>query len=178
MRKASVVVAWMLLAAVTAWAQNQLATVTSSAPFTLRGATVTPGQGVPTWPVLSGDGLTAGNALTIVTFPDGSVLTLSPGSEAKIDVVNGRPVFQLLTGTMTYSLKSTSAVQLMAGNQTVTPKGLIGTLTAGGSSAVVGGLPAAHTGAILLGAGVAVILGAAGVGIYEATKGGPLVSPL
>lgn len=178
MRKASVM-ACMMLAAVTAWAQNQVATVTSSAPFTLRGATVTPGQGVPTWPVLSGDDLKAGNALTIVTFPDGSVLTLSPGSEAKIDFVNGKPEFQLLSGTATYSLKSTSAVELMAGNQTVVPKGLTGTLTAGGHSGLVGGgwWTGAHAGAVLVGAGAVVALGAAGFGIYEVTKGGPPISP-
>jgi len=175
MRKAWVVVTWIVLAAVTAWAQNQVATVTSSAPFTLRGAMLTPGEGVPTWPVLLGDDLKAGNALTIVTFPDGSVLTLSPGSEAKFDFVNGKPEFQLVTGTATYSLKSTFAVQLMAGNQTVTPKRLIGTLTVGGFAAAGGGLTA---GTILLGAGILAGTGALGIGLYEATKGGPLVSPL
>jgi hypothetical protein len=176
MRKASVV-AWMALAAMTAWAQTQVATVTSSAPFSLSGATIAPGQGVPTWPVFSGGDLQAGNALTIVTFPDGSVVTLSPASEARIDLVNGRPVFQLLTGTATYSLKSTSAVQLMTDNRSVAPKGLIGTLTAGGRSSVAGGLwTTGHTGAIVLGSVVAVGLGAAGFGIYEATKGGPPIS--
>ncbi len=65
------------------------------------------------WPVLAGDDVKAGNALTIVTFPDGSVVTLAPGSEGKIDLSNGKPVFQLLAGTARYSLKSITAVQLM-----------------------------------------------------------------
>jgi hypothetical protein len=66
-----------VLAAVVGWGQNQVATVTSYTPFTLRGAAI-PGQGVPMWPVLAGDTVKAGNALTNMTFPDGSVLTLDP----------------------------------------------------------------------------------------------------
>ena len=54
--------ACLVFMAVTAWAQTQVATVTSSATFTLRGAGITPGQGVPMWPVLAGDHVTAGNA--------------------------------------------------------------------------------------------------------------------
>ncbi len=69
MRKIMSMVSVTLLAA-TAWAQTQVATVTSSATFTLRGAGITPGQGIPMWPVLAGDDVKAGSTLTIVTFPD------------------------------------------------------------------------------------------------------------
>ena len=89
----------LVLVAVAAKAQTQVATVTSSAPFTLRGAGITPGQGVPMWPVLAGDDIKAGSTLAIVTFPDGSVITLAPGSEGKVDFMNGKPVFQLVNGT-------------------------------------------------------------------------------
>ncbi len=156
-------------------AQTQVATVTSSAPFTLRGAGITPGQGVPTWPVLAGDVVKAGNTLTIVTFSDGSVVTLAPGSEGKIDIVNGKPVFQLLGGTARYSLKSTMAVQLMEASQTVTPTALLGTLTLGGNKAAAGFWTAGHIAAVaVVAAGTAAGLG---VAVSAAVKGGSPVSP-
>ena len=175
MRKTLDILMGALIAAGVAGAQQQVATVTSSAPFTLRGAPVTPGQGVPMWPILAGDTVKAGNALTIVTFPDGSVITLEPGAEAKVDYVNGKPVFQLLSGSARYSLKYVAAVQLMAANQKATPKGLTGVLTSGGSQAGTGVFwTAGHTAAVVTGAGAAAGLG---VGISHATGGGPAVSP-
>jgi hypothetical protein len=170
MRRVSAV-ALILLTAAVASAQNQVATVTSSAPFALRGATVIPGQGVPTWPILPGDELKAGNALTIVSFPDGSVLTLSPGSDAKIDFANGKPVFQLLCGKADHVLKSASAVELMAGNQVITPKAISGELTVTHCSGVPAGAfwTAGHTAAVVLVVGAAIALP---IGIYEATQGG------
>jgi hypothetical protein len=176
MRKV-LIVTCLVLAAVVCFAQNQtqVATVTSSSPFTLRGASVTPGQGVPMWPVLAGDTLKAGSALTIVTFPDGSVLTLDPGAQAKVDLVNGKPQFQLLSGMAKYSLKSTTSVDLMAANQTVTPKGTVGTLSIGGNQNAGGGFwTAGHTTAVIVGAGAAA---GAGIGISSATGGGRSVSP-
>src|ERR1700722_13220290 len=165
-----------VLAAVVGWGQNQVATVTSSTPFTLRGAAVTPGQGVPTWPVLAGDAVKAGNALTIMTFPDGSVLTLDPESEARIDFVNGKPLFQLLKGVARFSLKSISAVQLEAGNKIVIPKDLTGTLTLGGirAASAVGFWTVGHTVAVVAGAGAAA---GAGIGISGAARGGSAVRP-
>jgi len=178
MRK-TLLVAWILLAATVAFAQNQVATITSSDPFYLRGATITPGQGVPTWPGLAGDDVKAGNALTIVTFSDGSVVTLSPGSEGKIDLVNGKPEFKLLHGSADYSLKSTSAVELVACDRKVNPKALAGVLTdcgkSGAGAAGGGAWTAAHTAAVVLAVG-----GAAGlaVGIYESqVSNAPSVSP-
>jgi hypothetical protein len=175
MRKVLMLACSVLTAAVMS-GQSQIATVTSSAPFTLRGAAVTPGQGVPTWPILAGDTVKSGSALTITTFADGSVLTLDPASEARIDFVNGRPVFQLLSGVARFSLKSTSAVQLEASNKTRKPKELTGILTLGGigTAAAVGFWTVGTTVAVLVGAGAAA---GAGVGIAEAVKGGSPVSP-
>jgi hypothetical protein len=174
-------VACTVFLAVAARAQTQVATVTSSAPFTLRDAGITPGQGVPMWPVLAGDVVKAGNTLAIVTFPDGSVVMLAPGSEGKIDFVNGKRVFQLLGGTARYSLKSTVAVQLMEASQTVTPTDLLGTLTLGGNKAAAAGLAgggfwtAGHIAAVVVvGAATAAGLGFA---VSEAVKGGAAVSP-
>src|SRR5580704_8222830 len=154
-------VACVVFTAVAAWAQTQVATVTSSTAFTLRGAGITPGQGIPMWPVLAGDKVLAGSAMTIVTFPDGSVVTLAPGSEGKVDFVNGTPLFQLVGGTARYSLKSVTAVQLMEASQTVTPANLVGTLTLGGSRAAAAGFwTAGHIAAIAIVGGAT----AAGVG--------------
>lgn len=172
MRKV-LVAASLVLVSVAVWAQNQVASVTSSSPFTLRGAALTPGQGVPTWPILAGDTLKAGTAMTIVTFPDGSVLELAPGSEAKIDFVNGKPLFQLLDGSARYSLKSTSAVQLMAATQTVTPKDLTGILTLGNKKPGGGFWTTGHTVAVVVVAGAAAALG---IGVSAATSGGTNVT--
>ena len=149
-------------------AQQPVATVTSSASFTLRGAAVSPGQGVTMWPVMAGDSVKAGNAITIITFPDGSVITLEPGAEAIVTFANGMPVFQLVSGTAHYSLKSLSAVQLVASGQTVTPTALSGVITPGGLQAA-GFWTVGHTLAVVGGGAGA---GAAIGGIAAATTGG------
>ena len=167
--------------AVAARAQTQVATVTSSAPFSLRGAGITPGQGVPMWPVLAGDDVKAGNTMTIVTFPDGSVVTLAPGSEGKIDLVNGKPEFQLLSGTARYSLKSTTAVQLMEAQPDGHADGLAGHADIGwkqsgcgrtGRGRILDG--GAHCCGGRCGGGTAAGLGFA---VSDAVRGGSPVSP-
>ncbi len=168
--------ACVVFMAMAAQAQTQVATVTSSAPFALRGADLTPGQGVPMWPVLAGDSIKSGSAMTIVTYPDGSVITLAPGSEARIDLVNGKPTFQLLSGTARYSLKSTTAVVLLVSNQTVAATSTGGVLTMGGSQAAAAGFwTAGHIAAVAIVAGAT----AAGLGyaVSDATSGGAAVSP-
>jgi ferric-dicitrate binding protein FerR (iron transport regulator) len=117
------------------------------------------------WPILPGDGLTSGRSPSVVTFPDGSTLVLDHASKAKIDFLNGRPVFQLISGSVRYTLKSLSAVELMAGAKTEVPKALTGTLKVVSRKTVV----------------VAVVGGAADVaaktyGIDKAVSGDPSVS--
>src|ERR1035438_9878724 len=80
------------------FAQGQLATVTSTAPFQLRGATVTTDQGVPSWPVMPGDAIKAGSAPVIVSFLDGSTVTLQPGSSARVTASGETPSFLLECG--------------------------------------------------------------------------------
>jgi hypothetical protein len=156
-------------------AQQQIASVSSPASFTLRGATVTPGQGVGAWPVLAGDTVKAGGMVTTLTFNDGSAITLDPGADAKITSLNGKPMFQLLSGSAHYALRSVNAVQLMAGNKNVSPAHPNDVLTAGSKAANAGFWTAGHTVAIAA-AGAAAAVGA-GVGVAEATSGGPSVSP-
>jgi hypothetical protein len=156
-------------------AQAPVATVTSSGPFELRGANVTPGQGVPSWPGLAGDTIKAGNTPVTVTFPDGSTILLNPGSSAKLGLSGQTPVFQLTSGSASYSLKTLTAVKLMAAAKVVTPSDMAGLLELGGSNLPKAGFwTAGHTTAVLLGAGAATGLG---VGIAKATGGGASVSP-
>ncbi len=157
---------WLVLA-VLVLAQTQVATITSDSPFQLRGAGVTPGQGVPSWPVLPGDTIQAGETPLTITFQDGSTLILAPGASAKVDLVGKTAQFQLETGSAHYVLKTLSAVTLQQGNTTVTPKDLVGDLIASGKKPPAGWWTTGHTLAVIGGSA-----GAAGlaVGVLEATK--------
>jgi ABC-type Fe3+-hydroxamate transport system substrate-binding protein len=152
------------------WGQSQVATVSASSSFTLRGASFNPGQGVPSWPVLAGDKIVGGTSPVTMTFPDGSTITLNPGAEATVDLSGQTPVFHLTKGTAHYSLKSLNSVQVTSANQAVTLTSLTGTIGKGG-----GGLwTPAHATWGIIGAGAASGLG---VGVAQATSGGSSVSP-
>lgn len=174
----TVAVASLMLTAAFAWAQSQVATVTSTAPFTLRGATVTPGAGVPSWPIMSGDVVKSGGAVSIVTFPDGSVMTMEPGAEARVSLENGKPVFQLTAGVAGYSLKSLSAIKIMEADEAYIPQSLTGSFDppqAAGGAAPAGSATAGRKG---IAAAVLIALAAVGVtvGVVASTSGGAPVS--
>jgi hypothetical protein len=141
--------------AIVAWAQTQVATITSEGSFQLRGANVAPEQGVPSWPVLPGDTIQAGDKPLTVTFEDGSQIVLGPGSSAKVDLSEKTPVFQLETGSAHYSLKALDSVKLVTVDKQVTPKDLAGILQIGGQKAPAGWWTTGHTAAVLGGAGAA-----------------------
>lgn len=175
MSKALILLIFSLTMVTTVWAHGPVATVTSSGPFELRGAHVTPGLGVPSWPGLVGDTIKAGNAPVTVTFPDRSTIILNPASSARLDLSGQTPVFQLTSGLASYSLKTFTAVKLMAATKVVTPSNLIGSLELGGSNAPsVGFWTTGHTTALLFGASAATGLG---VGFAVSTGGGASVSP-
>jgi len=157
-----------------AWAQSQVATVTSSGPFQLRGASVTPGQGVPSWPAMPGDEIKAESTPVTVTFADGSAIILAPGSSAKIDMSGQTPIFQLLSGSTQYSLKTISAVKLLEINKVVTPAGMTGVLQIGTNAKGAGWWTTGHTVAVVGGSAGAAGLG---YGIERAVSGGAAVSP-
>jgi hypothetical protein len=162
-------------ASVLSVAQSQLGTVTSSAPFQLRGATVNPGQGVPSWPAMAGDSIKAGPALTIVTFTDGSVVTLEPDSAATLSLsANLTPVFGLSKGTANYSLKTLTAVKLVAGSSTVTPNALRGSFKVGHQQTKGGFWTPTHTALVVGGVAAGT---AAGLGVGAANSSGTPVSP-
>jgi hypothetical protein len=152
---------------------QQIATASSSATFTLRGASVDPTQGVPTFPLMPSDIVKAGKALTLVTFPDGATILLDPASEGRVDVVEGRPVFRLLKGQAEFRLRSLTTVGLAQLDQSVVPTQLAGTLLVGGSPTV--GAGSSHAAVyVAVGGGAAA---AAGLGLAKARSGGSSVSP-
>jgi hypothetical protein len=174
LRNYAVILATALALALTAFA-GDVATVTSTAPFELHGATVTSDQGVPSWPAMSGDSIKSGAAPVVINLPDGSRFVLDPGSSARIDSTSGTPVFHLLSGTVHYMLVKLTAARLMALNNPVNPTSLDGDYSiaphpSGSSSWWTPG----HTVLTLLGAGG---LTALGLGIAGSLTSGPPVSP-
>jgi hypothetical protein len=161
MRKLVCVWTALLVAVPIMCAQGQVATVTSTAPFQLRGANVTTDQGVPSWPVMPGDAIQAGSAPVVISFAGGSSVTLDPRSSAKITISGQTPTFQLECGTARYSLSALSAVKV---NDPVSPPKLTGVYS----------ISCKHTALILLG-GAAAAAGL-GFGISAATSGGAAVS--
>jgi hypothetical protein len=171
-----------IAAGLAAWAQTQVGTITSSAPFRLRGVAITPGEGVPSWPVLPGDTVRAGEAQTILTFTDGSVVSLEPGAEGNVDLSAGTPMFQLANGTVTYSLKTRTSLKLLSGDKTINPPALTGSYSRNaspigkGSSGGNGGFwTPTHT-VLVVGAGAAAATGIA-LGVGAANSSGSQVSP-
>jgi hypothetical protein len=162
-----------LTIALLGWSQSQVATVTSAAPFKLRGASVTPGQGVPSWPAVAGDLVTAENGPVTVSYLDGSSFILDPGSTAKINISGQSPVFQLQSGLARYSVKSLTSVRLMALETTVGPTKLSGILRISNGRPVLGFWTPGHTALVVVGAGAAAGLG---IGVARATSGGDPVS--
>jgi hypothetical protein len=156
--------------------QDQIATVTSTSKFHLRGASITPAQGVPTWPVLAGDSVKSGTAQTIVTYSDGSTLVLDPGSVATVEAANGTPVFRLLRGSASYSLRSLTSVELLATDQRVNVSKLNGSYSIGGQKSAGFWTPG-HTAAVVGGAVAVGTAAGLGVGAAASNSSGSQVSP-
>ena len=153
-------------------APPQIATVSSPAEFQLRDAQIKPGQGVPSWPALDGDKITAGNSPVLFTFGNGSTILLAPHSEASVGMAGERPVFRLLCGSANYSLKTIAAITLMAHDKVVVPSQVQGSYKVDGGCDVGGGWWTGPKTLLVLG-GVAALA----YGIVEATQGGSPVSP-
>jgi len=145
--------------AVAVLAQTQVATITSDSPFQLRGASVTPGQGVPSWPVMPGDAIRAGQTPLTLTFPDGSTIVLAPGATAEVDLSGATPVFRLESGSAHYTLKTHSSVILEERKTTISPKDLVGDLAIGSDKLPAGWWTTGHTLAVVGGAAGATALG-------------------
>ena len=170
MRKLVCVLTALLAAVTLMCAQSQVATVTSTAPFQLRGANVTTDQGVPSWPVIPGDAIKAGSEPVVISVAGGSTVTLQPRSSAKITVSGQTPTFLLGCGAASYSLSALSAVKL---NDPVSPSKLTGAYSMS-CNKPAGWWTTGHTGLVLGGAAAAAGLA---FGISSAVSPGTPVSP-
>jgi len=169
----NLVCVWIVLLAAVPMlcAQGQIATVTSTAPFQLRGANVTTDQGVPSWPVMPGDAIKAGSEPVVISFAGGSTITLQPRSSAKITVSGQTPAFLLQCGAASYSLSALSAVKV---NDPASPSKLAGAYSIA-CDKPAGWWTAGHTALVLGGAAGAAGLG---FGISHAVAGGDPASKL
>jgi ferric-dicitrate binding protein FerR (iron transport regulator) len=85
--------------------------VISSEPFQLRGATV-PTAVTHFLPVVEGDDIATDSASAILTFLDGSRITLARQSRAKLEAGGVRTRVRLLNGTMQYRLSESPQVEI------------------------------------------------------------------
>lgn len=89
-------------------AATPVGVIRSSETFRLRGVPVSV-AGVPSWPVVAGDDIATSGSQAIVSFRDGSRVTLDQKSKAKIE---DDGTFRLLEGTMWYKLASGSTLRV------------------------------------------------------------------
>lgn len=107
------------------WAAGPIATASSGEDFSLKGA-VAPVAGVPYYPVMAGDEIRSGSAVTTLRFRDGSKVTLAPHATARVEDSGSQVAVRLTSGGGAYSLSQGSAVQLFAGNKAVPTTGATG----------------------------------------------------
>ncbi|MEQ1909700.1 MAG: hypothetical protein ABMA15_12805 [Vicinamibacterales bacterium] len=155
------------------FAQTQVATAVSSSRFEIRGARVNPSLAVPTWPVMPGDTIKAGDTPVTLTFADGSTIVLAPHANARLNLSDGIPSFQLESDSAHYTLKELNGVRLLARADTVVPKELVGDITLGESRLPAGWWTTKKT--VLL---IAAAAGLAGVTVGLVTQNGAPVSPI
>lgn len=66
---------------------SSIGTVSGSGGFSINGASLA--NGVPSWPIMSGDQITTGSTAAVITLPDGTQLDLDPKSQVTITVQDG-----------------------------------------------------------------------------------------
>lgn len=155
------------------FAQSQVATAVSASPFELRGARVNPSLAVPTWPVMPGDRIKAGNTPVTLTFKDGSTISLAPCAAAVVNLSDTTPVFQLESESANYKLTKLDGVKLVSKDAPVVPQDLVGAMTLGNSCKPAGFWTPTKTALIIAGAA-----GLAGITVGLVTQNGAAVSPV
>lgn len=119
MKRTSIITATTLAASSILSAGAPVASATSSAPFQIQGSQVGT-EGVPTWPVMAGDEISAGATPVTLNFKDGSRLTLQKDSKAKVEWKNEAIVLNVIAGAvMVAALTKLSHVQVAAQSQPV-----------------------------------------------------------
>jgi hypothetical protein len=122
--------------AVVCLAAAPIANVSGTEPFKVSGVSV-PVSGVSSWPVIAGDELQIGNAPVVLTFKDGSRVTLGKNSRATVEGKSKNAALRLLDGAMAFTLINGSSVRLYsAGNQVSAQAGVPGTAVAGAATSV------------------------------------------
>ncbi|HEY1945391.1 MAG TPA: hypothetical protein VGG97_00175 [Bryobacteraceae bacterium] len=91
------------------FAAGPIATVSSSQSFNLSGHAVTV-AGITSWPVVAGDALATAKSPATLYFHDGSSVTLSAGSSAKLGGSAREPKLMLTSGRFDYKLAPGSKV--------------------------------------------------------------------
>lgn len=97
--------------AVVCLAAAPIANVSGTEPFKVSGVSV-PVSGVSSWPVIAGDELQIGNAPVVLTFKDGSRVTLGKNSRATVEGKSKNAALRLLDGAMAFTLINGSSVRL------------------------------------------------------------------
>lgn len=121
----------VFISAVVCLAASPIANVSSTGPYKVSGVSI-PVAGVSSWPVIAGDELSVGNASVVLTFRDGSRVTLGKNSRATVEGKSQSAVLRLLDGVMAFTLGRGSNVRLYsAGNLLNAQAGVPGTAVAG-----------------------------------------------
>ncbi len=122
---------FIFISTVVCLAASPIANVSSTEPFKVSGVSV-PVAGVSSWPVIAGDELMVGSAPVVLTFKDGSRVTLGKNSRATVEGKSKNAALRLLDGAMAFTLSRGSSVRLYsAGNLVSAQAGVPGTAVAG-----------------------------------------------
>ena len=120
------------------FAAAPVATVSSKAPFRLRGAEVAV-AGVPSWPVFDGDEIVAETAPAILKFSCGSRVRLNTGTEATVTYEAPNLVVHLTSGATAYKMAKGCPVQFAGSNGVPMAASLMsGTASPGAKSILFG----------------------------------------
>ncbi len=130
--KQCVMCLFLLAWAVTAWAARPVANIQSSESFSLGGQMV-PVAGIRSWPVVAGDEIVTTSGSAIVTFVDGSRVTLIGRSRARVEERGSEVVLRLVQGSANYRLAASPKVAVFNGFTRQTA--VTATISSGSSSA-------------------------------------------
>src|SRR5437870_2085778 len=103
-----------------AGAETPVATISSSAPFEVRGVRI-PVAGVPSWPLVQGDVVATTTAPAVVSFPDLSQATVEKGSRIELKRSGNHTALKLLGGSLSFRAATGSTVQLQTLDRAITP---------------------------------------------------------
>ena len=103
----------LIATAMGATAAAPVATVTSSAGFTLSGVAIST-PAVSSWPLVVGDEVKDLSAPAVIRFADNTQIALAKGSNVRIEKDGNHVVVRLTAGDMTYKLGASPKVKVFA----------------------------------------------------------------